>query len=279
MTFEEQYLKLLKETLTEGVKIESRNGATRAISNTTIKADCRNDKLPLITTKKVNYRAAIVELLWFMRGDTNIKYLNDHGVHIWDLWADENGELGPIYGKQWKRQLRKLLKEAKRHPYSRRLLLNSWQLDDLPKMALVPCHYSFQIVNYPTNKFMVNTLTEQREVTSKRTIIDTDLIVNMRSSDAFLGMPFNLVNYSVLLHLICSEINSNPRNLYINSGIFHIYENHIDAVTEQLERTPYKNTARLQGTYHGLDIEDLTIDDFMILGYKSHAKISAPVSK
>lgn len=279
MQFEDTYLELLRKTLKEGVKIESRNGVTHAISNTTIQASCRKDHIPLITTKEVNYRAAIVELLWFMRGETNLDFLHKYGVHIWDLWADKDGELGPIYGHQWKKQLRQLLTEAKRHPYSRRLLLNSWQLNDLPRMALVPCHYSFQILNYPTNKIKLTTKRGTQEVTSNRTILDTDLIVTMRSSDAFLGMPFNLVNYGVLLHLICSELGSNARNLYINSGQFHIYENHIEAVEEQLTRSQYKNTARLQGTYPGLDIEDLTPDDFIVLDYKHHPKIRAKVSK
>lgn len=229
MNYEAQYRQLLKRCMQYGVQCDARNDNTTALINTTITADCSDNKIPIITTKKVNYEAAIVETLWFLRGSTTLHYLHKYGVHIWDQWAD-GGNLGPIYGEQWDRQLDTVLHEARKNPFSRRLLVNSWQLDDLDAMALPPCHYAFQIVNYyelPHNKLC------------------TDLVVTMRSSDAFIGMPFNLVNYGVLLHIICKELGTEARNLHINSANFHIYDIHHEQVKQQLARPYNKNTKML----------------------------------
>jgi len=264
--YEIQYLNTLRHTLAYGLRCVGRNGDTIALCNTTITADCSDQKLPVIRSKTVNYQAAIVELIWFLHGDTNVKYLHDNGVHIWDLWADDDGELGPIYGWQWLRQLFPVLELAKTDPFSRRLLVNSWQLDSLQEMNLVPCHYSFQIVNFLGTDGNIY----------------TDLVVNMRSSDAFIGMPFNLVNYGVLLHIITAIIGTKSRNLHINSANFHIYESHIAQVTRQLGRKFDAKTVqepRLIGTYKDKSLTELHISDFEVVNYKSMGRLAAPVHK
>lgn len=266
MNYESQYRNLLINCLQNGVKCDARNDATIALINTTITADCSDGKLPLITTKKVNYQAAIVETLWFMKGYTNLEYLHKHGVHIWDQWADDNGDLGPIYGDQWGRQLDTVLYEAHRQPFSRRLLVNSWQLDDLDIMALPPCHYAFQIVNY-----------------YEASELCTDLVVTMRSSDAFIGIPFNLVNYGVLLHIISKELGSHARNLHINSANFHIYSVHREQVKRQLARSYNEDTKRLPELcidWSKVDtIYELEPEHFYVKNYEHQGFIKAPVLK
>lgn len=260
MDFEAQYIAQLRKILSQGTKIPSRNGITIQVSNNTISADCSNGRLPILTTKKVNYKAAIIELVWFLQGHANVKFLHDHSVHIWDQWSDYMGDLGPIYGVQWRKQFDNIINQAISDPFSRRLLIDSWNIYDLPFMRLPPCHYAYQIINYPTDY-----------------AIHTDLVVNMRSNDVFIGLPFNLVNYSVLLHYICSLIGTLPRTLYINTAASHIYEGHIDAVITQVPRKPLAHNARLSGPFFGKDVMNLVPSDFAVTGYQSHPFIKAEV--
>lgn len=260
--YETQYLELLKDLIKFGERIPSRNGDTLQLTNKTISADCSDGKIPLITTKKVNYRAAITELIWFLRGEQNVKFLNDHDVHIWDQWADAYGDLGPIYGVQWKKQFNSIIELAKKEPYSRRLLVNSWDVMDLPYMRLPPCHYSFQIVNYPSNK--------------------TDLVVSMRSNDTFVGLPFNLINYSILLNYICSLLGTKAGHLHINVAASHLYREHFDAALEQVQRKPKKcNPTLITSNARWVDkkIFNLTPEMFVIQGYEHHPAIKVPVFK
>jgi thymidylate synthase len=275
---EKTYRRYLKTTLAEGVHISSRNGETLSINNTTIRADCRSGVLPLLLGKTVAWKTAIHELIWMLKGETSVEYLHENNVHIWDLWAKE-GELGPIYGAQWARQLSGILYQSRNDPFSRRLLVNSWQLDDLDEMNLVPCHYAFQILNYPVSELKTQSGKVVDLATSE--VLQTDIVVTMRSSDAFLGMPFNLIGYSVLLNIISSITNTIPGYVYINSGNFHIYKEHIPAVLKYLKNQPaYSNTkeATLSGTYYGRDFEDLAIENFQVNNYRPQfGRIRAPL--
>lgn len=278
---EREYRKLLANTLEHGTHIQGRNGGTLSLNNTTLKIDCRGGRLPLFLSKKVAYKAVIHELIWFLKGDTSLKYMHANNVHIWDLWADEEGELGPIYGHQWSRQLEGILKKAVSDPYSRRLLVNSWQLDDLDKMNLVPCHFSYQLLNYPAQRY-ISISGKDVKLDSTSRIKQTDIVVTMRSSDAFLGMPFNMLSYSILLHLICSKIGTLPGYVYINSGNFHIYDSHIAAVKQQLKNKPVYRTSKeatLSGDFYGKSFNLLEISDFTINNYKPQfGTIKAPLS-
>lgn len=266
-----QYKQLLREILfgTNSYKKDDRTGTgTIGIFGWQSKYDLRKG-FPLITTKKLHTRSIVHELLWFLKGDTNIKYLKDNGVSIWDEWADENGDLGPVYGKQWRNwetkdphvghidQISNLIESIKTNPNSRRLIVSAWNPEDVDKMALPPCHTMFQI----------NCVEESKEM---------DLQLYQRSADVFLGVPFNIASYSLLLHMIAKVTGYTPRYFIHTLGDAHLYSNHIDQAREQLRRIERElPTLRLADRS---DLFDFTYEDIEFLNYNPHPTIKAKVS-
>lgn len=218
---------------------------------------------PLVTTKKVYLKGVIAELLWFLNGDTNIKYLNDNGVHIWDEWADENGDLGPIYGKQWRDwngdhidQIQNAIDLIKNDPYSRRIIVSAWNPSQIPDMALPPCHTFFQFY-----------VTESERL---------DCQIYQRSADMFLGVPFNIASYSLLTMMMAQQTNLRPGRLIWTGGDCHIYLNHLDQVETELHRTPYPFPK--MEIDKAKDIFSYKLEDFHLENYKYHPAIKAPVA-
>lgn len=221
---------------------------------------------PLVTTKKIHLKSIIHELLWFLRGDTNIAYLNNHGVSIWDEWANENGDLGPIYGHQWRSwntadgksvdQISQLIEEIQKNPNSRRLIVNAWNVGELDKMALPPCHLLFQF--YVANGSL-------------------SCLLFQRSADAFLGVPFNIASYSLLTYMIAQQCNLNVGEFIWTGGDCHIYLNHLDAVKTQLSREPFP-PPKLAIKRKPASLFDYTFEDFEFLDYQFHPAIKAAVS-
>jgi thymidylate synthase len=221
---------------------------------------------PLVTTKRLHLRSIIHELLWFLRGDTNIRYLRENGVTIWDEWADQEGDLGPVYGKQWRRwegrdgkvydQIERALDLIRNNPDSRRIIVSAWKVDELEDMALPPCHMLYQFY-----------------------VADGRLSCQLyqRSADMFLGVPFNIASYSMLVHMMADQTGLKPGHFVWTGGDCHIYDNHLDQVREQLSREPHPAPRfRLVRTPDSL--LDYTYDDFVIEGYEYHPSIKAPVA-
>lgn len=269
MTGEKQYLDLMRKIITEGDYREGRNGATYSLFGEQMKFDLR-DGFPLLTTKKLFTHAIVVELLWMLRGMTNVKWLHDYRVTIWDEWADASGNLGPIYGAQWRRwnelndwkgldQIKALIDGIKRDPYGRRHIVTAWNPDELDNMALPPCHCFFQC-----------------HVRDSR----LNLHLYQRSADWFLGVPFNIASYALLTHLIARECGLQPGVFIHSFGDLHIYANHRDAVEKQLSRAdqcfPFP---RLDIDPNAPGIFDILPEHIRIDGYVSHGTITAPVSK
>lgn len=260
------YLALCERILTEGSKKEDRTGTgTISIFGHQMRFDLQ-EGFPLLTTKKLHLRSIIYELLWFLRGDTNIKYLQDHGVSIWNEWADENGDLGPVYGKQWRSfeganqqtvdQITWLIDEIKRKPDSRRLIVSAWNPVEIEGMALPPCHCLFQFY-----------------------ISDGKLSCQLyqRSADVFLGVPFNIASYALLTHLIAQVTGYAPGDFVHTFGDAHIYLNHLDQIKEQLSRQPY-SLPQLQLNSTVTSIFDFQYDDIEIINYQAHPHIKGSVS-
>ena len=257
-----EYHNLIKKILTFGTDSPDRTKVgTRSIFgaqlffNTSI-------AFPLLTTKKIHFKSVLHELLWFISGNTNIKYLKDNGVNIWNEWADENGDLGPIYGKQWcnwngVNQLKNVIESINVDPFSRRHIVSAWNVSDLPLMKLPPCHNFFQF-----------------NVDSKNNL---DLMVNMRSCDVFLGLPFNIASYAVLLQIIAQCTNKNKGVLIFNLGNTHIYHNHFEQCDELLKRKEFE-CPQLKINLEKSNIDDFVYSDFELLRYKSHPAIKAPVA-
>jgi thymidylate synthase len=365
-----QYQDLLQHILDNGVEKKDRTGTgTLSVFGYQIRHNMK-DGFPLLTTKKMAWKTMVTELLWFLRGDTNIKYLVDNNCHIWDgdayknycnkqleYWKDENGEiwhryskeefinkiktddefakkwgeLGPIYGKQWRSwykrkvrlrsdvvgepltlpeifevkipidQIANLISELKTNPDSRRLMVNAWNVGELDQMVLPPCHYSFQVYTRELS------LDERLDLMRKRTrdgTVDYDnrhhgfldyhniptraisLMWNQRSVDTFLGLPFNIASYGLLLELIAKAVNMIPDELIGNLGDVHLYSNHIEQAKEQISRTPYDlpkliiNDEFWNHEYQTIDgwINSMEIGDFQVEGYQSHPTIKAPLS-
>src|SRR3990167_9089684 len=223
-----QYLDFLHHIKTQGNFKTDRTGVgTMSIFGYEMRFDLRK-YFPLVTTKKIYTKGFIYELLWFLNGDTNIKYLQDNHVHIWDEWADENGDLGPLYGKQWRAwitkeghvidQMSELLNAIKTNPHSRRLIVSAWNVGELDKMALAPCHLLFQF--YVVNAGLSCKLIQ-------------------RSADAFLGVPFNIAEYSLLTHMVAQQCDLKVGDFILSGGDCHIYSNHLEQVEKQLSRQPY----------------------------------------
>lgn len=260
------YLDFLQHILNHGVDRPDRTGTgTRSVFGYDMRFKL-SDGFPLVTTKKVHLKSVIYELLWFLRGETNIKFLHDNGVTIWDEWADFNGELGPVYGKQWRHwvcadgrvidQLQEVQSEIKKNPYSRRLLVSAWNVGELDKMALPPCHVLFQF--YVSQGLLSCQLT-------------------MRSADAFLGVPFNMVSYALLTHMMAQQCNLGVGEFIWSGGDCHIYANHFDQVKEQLTREP-RALPQLHIKRRPKNLFDYQFDDFEFLNYHPHPSIKAPIA-
>ncbi len=261
-----QYQELLQRILDTGVRKEDRTGTgTLSVFAHQMRFNLQ-DGFPLLTTKKLHTRSIIHELLWFLKGDTNTAYLHDNKVTIWDEWADENGDLGPIYGKQWRAweakdgrvidQIGELIEQIKKTPDSRRLLVSAWNVGDLDKMALPPCHIIFQF--YVAN----NRLSCQ---------------LYQRSADVFLGVPFNIASYALLTHMIAQVCGLDVGEFIHTTGDTHLYLNHIEQARLQLSRTPYKlPTLKLNESI--TDINDFKYEDIAIENYESHPHIKASVA-
>lgn len=261
-----QYLDFLKYILANGSYKQDRTG-TGIISVFSYEMRFDLSKgFPLVTTKKVHLKSIIYELLWFLRGDTNIKYLNDNGVTIWDEWADAEGNLGPVYGKQWRAwqsadgntidQMSNLIKEIKNNPDSRRLIVSAWNVGELSKMRLPPCHLLFQF--YVSHKKLSCKLIQ-------------------RSADAFLGVPFNIASYALLTHMIAQQCDLEVGEFIWSGGDCHIYSNHIEQVKEQLSREPYP-LPQLIIKRKPPSLFEYEYADFEINNYVCHPAIKAPVA-
>lgn len=263
---EQSYLDLLHHVMENGTKVPDRTGVgTRTTFGAQIRFDL-TEGFPLITTKKLYTRAIIHELLWILKGDTNIGYLRDNNVHIWDEWADEKGDLGPVYGKQWRHwegaegkvvdQISELIENLKNNPHSRRHVITAWNVAELENMALAPCHCLFQF-HVANNKLSCQ--------------------LYQRSADMFLGVPFNIASYALLTHMIAQVVGLEVGDFVHTFGDAHIYNNHEDQVREQLTRTPYPfPTLKLNPDVS--DIFSFTAEDITIEGYKCHPTIKAPVA-
>lgn len=260
------YLDLCERILTEGIKKEDRTGTgTLSVFGHQMRFNL-NAGFPLVTTKKLHTRSIIYELLWFLQGNTNVQYLQEHGVHIWDAWADEQGDLGPIYGKQWRSfsgangktvdQLQWVIDEIKRNPASRRLIISAWNPPELADMALPPCHCLFQ--------FYV----AQGKLSCQ---------LYQRSADIFLGLPFNIASYALLTHMVAHVTGLEPGEFIHTLGDAHLYVNHIEQVQEQLTRTPYPlPTLRLNPDIQALF--DFRFADVEIFNYQAHPHIKGSVA-
>jgi len=261
-----QYHDYLKYILENGIKKEDRTGTgTISIFGYQMRFDL-NKGFPLVTTKKLHFKSIAYELLWFLSGDTNIKFLNDNGVKIWNEWADENGDLGAVYGKQWRAwetslgetidQITDLINQIKNNPDSRRLIVSAWNVGQLKNMALPPCHYTFQF--YVSEGKLSCMLTQ-------------------RSADSFLGVPYNIASYSLLTHMIAQQCNLEAREFIWSGGDCHIYLNHLEQVEKQLSRTPC-DLPKLRFNRKPDSIFDYKYEDFEILDYKAYPHIKGVVA-
>ena len=261
-----QYLDLLRHVLEHGTEKADRTGTgTRSVFGWQMRFDLR-EGFPLVTTKKLHLRSIIHELLWFLQGETNIAYLKDNKVSIWDEWADERGELGPVYGKQWRSwegadgqthdQIAWLIDEIRRNPDSRRLIVSAWNVAELPKMALMPCHSLFQFY-----------------------VADGKLSCQLyqRSGDIFLGVPFNIASYALLTHMVAQVCGLQVGDFVHTLGDAHLYSNHYEQAREQLSRTP-RALPTLKLNPDVTDLFGFAFEDIAIHGYAPHPAIRAPVS-
>jgi thymidylate synthase len=371
---ETQYLHLLEDILEKGVKKETRNGVTISIFGRQIRHNMK-DGFPLLTTKKMAWKTMVTELLWFLRGDTNIKYLVDNNCHIWDGDAYKNylhkvirdkdivrylksysvdtngvptiepyskeefierikndnefakkyGELGPVYGKQWRKwgtrewvhlsatderpemdalmpayidQIQNLISELKTNPDSRRLMVNAWNVGELDQMVLPPCHYGFQVytrelsvverMEYYGKHYMKENETKSYDELLKVEYDELNvptraisLMWNQRSVDTFLGLPFNIASYGLLLEIIAKAVNMVPDELIGNLGDVHLYSNHIEQAKEQISRKPFelpKLGMDFRDGEYDINLTDFVHDDFYLIDYQSHPTIKAPLS-
>jgi len=269
--FMQQYLDLLSHVMENGIDRMDRTGTgTRGVFGYQMRFDLA-DGFPMVTTKKLHRKSIVHELIWFLTGDTNIKYLQDHKVRIWDEWADENGDLGPVYGKQWRRwegppnedgtttvidQVDKVIAAIKTNPYSRRHIVSAWNPADVDDMALPPCHCLFQF-HVANGKLSCQ--------------------LYQRSADIFLGVPFNIASYALLTHMMAQVCDLDVGDFVHSFGDAHIYSNHFEQVRTQLSRTP-KSLPRLKLNKDITSIYDFTYHDVKILGYESYPHIAGKVA-
>lgn len=273
----QQYLKLVQHIIDTGTdKSDRTRTGTRSVFGYQMRFDLA-EGFPLVTTKKTHLKSIIYELLWFLQGDTNIKYLKDHNVGIWDEWADENGDLGPVYGKQWRSwegtdgmvvdQVKDLIHQIKNNPDSRRMIISAWNVAELPKMKLMPCHCLFQFYTSPPTPL-------QRERGVKGRL---SCQLYQRSADVFLGVPFNIASYALLTMMIAQVCDMEPGEFVHSFGDVHLYSNHFEQANLQLTRTPFP-LPQMKINAAVKDIFDFKFEDFELLNYQSHPAIKAPVA-
>tara|TARA_B100000530_G_C15903599_1_gene466434 strand:- start:591 stop:1436 length:846 start_codon:yes stop_codon:yes gene_type:complete len=262
----DEYLKLMQHILDEGVEKQDRTGTgTLSVFGYQMRFDLQKG-FPMVTTKKLHLRSIVHELLWFIKGDTNVKYLQDNGVRIWNEWADENGDLGPVYGKQWRKweskdgriidQLEQAIEQIKNNPNSRRIIVSAWNVGELDEMALMPCHAFFQF-----------------HVADGR----LNCQLYQRSADVFLGVPFNIASYALLTHMMAQVCGLEAGTFVHTLGDAHLYMNHLDQAREQVSREPLAlPTIKLDPTITSID--DFTFESLEVIGYEHHPHISAPIS-
>lgn len=261
-----QYLDLLDEVLREGTVKEDRTGTgTLSVFGRQLRFDL-DQGFPLLTTKQLHLKSIIYELLWFLSGDTNVRYLQEHGVRIWNEWADDHGDLGHIYGYQWRSwpdydggsidQIATIVDDIRCTPDSRRLIVSAWNVADLPRMNLPPCHLLFQFY-----------------------VADGRLSLQLyqRSADLFLGVPFNIASYALLLQMTAQVTGLRPGDFILTLGDAHIYRNHLDQVRQQLSRTP-RPLPRMELNPARSSLFDFRYDDFRLVGYDPHPHIAGSVS-
>lgn len=262
----QQYLNLLQHIIDTGVDKSDRTGTgTRSVFGYQMRFNL-SEGFPLVTTKKTHLKSIIHELLWFLNGDTNIGYLKEHNVKIWDEWADENGDLGPVYGKQWRSwhgadgvvvdQVKDLIHQLKTNPDSRRMIISAWNVADLPKMKLMPCHCLFQF--YVSNGKLSCQLYQ-------------------RSADVFLGVPFNIASYALLTMMIAQVCDLEPGEFVWTGGDTHLYSNHFEQAQLQLTRTPFP-LPQMKINPAVKDIFSFKFEDFELVNYQCHPGIKAPVA-
>lgn len=261
-----QYHQLLQHILDQGVHKSDRTGTgTISVFGYQMRFDL-SEGFPMVTTKKLHLKSIVYELLWFLKGDTNIKYLNDHGVSIWNEWADANGDLGPVYGKQWVHwqtldgkqinQIEQAVQQIKNNPDSRRILVSAWNVADLPQMALSPCHALFQFY-----------------------VAEGKLSCQLyqRSADVFLGVPFNIASYALLTMMMAQVCDLEPGDFVHTFGDVHLYSNHIEQAQLQLSREP-RPLPQMKLNPEVKDIFAFQFEDFELVGYNPHPHIKAPVA-
>lgn len=262
----QQYLDLMRHVLEHGTDKSDRTGTgTRSVFGHQMRFDL-SQGFPALTTKKLHLRSIIHELLWFLKGETNIRYLKDNGVSIWDEWADANGELGPVYGSQWRSwptadgrhidQISQVLAQIKANPDSRRLIVSAWNVGEIEKMKLPPCHAFFQFY-----------------------VADGKLSCQLyqRSADIFLGVPFNIASYALLVLMVAQVCDLKPGDFVWTGGDCHLYSNHFEQAKEQLSRTP-RHLPTLRINPEVKDLFAFKFEDFELVGYEPHAHIKAPVA-
>ncbi len=258
-----QYLDLLSDIMENGVDKMDRTGTgTRSVFGRQMRFDLSKG-FPLVTTKKVHLKSIIYELLWFLKGDTNVKYLQDHGVRIWNEWADENGELGPVYGSQWRNwngegidQIAEVIATLKKNPNDRRMIVSAWNVSKIAEMHLPPCHMMFQF--YVANNKL-------------------SCMLYQRSCDMFLGVPFNIASYALLTMMVAQVCGYEPGEFVHTLGDTHIYHNHFEQVKEQLSHTPYP-LPQMKINPNVKDINDFKYEDFELVNYQSYDTIKAKVA-
>ena len=259
----QQYLDLLRDIMENGVDKMDRTGVgTRSVFGRQMRFDLSKG-FPLVTTKKVHLKSIIYELLWFLRGETNVKYLQEHGVRIWNEWADENGELGPVYGSQWRNwngegidQIAEVINTLKTKPNDRRMIVSAWNVGKIAEMHLPPCHMMFQFY-----------------------VADNKLscMLYQRSCDMFLGVPFNIASYALLTMMVAQVCGLEPGEFIHTLGDTHIYHNHFEQVKEQLSHTPYP-LPQMKINPNVKDINDFKYEDFELVNYQSYDTIKAKVA-
>lgn len=259
----QQYLDLLQDIMEHGVDKMDRTGTgTRSVFGRQMRFDLSKG-FPLVTTKKVHLKSIIYELLWFLKGDTNVKYLQEHGVRIWNEWADENGELGPVYGSQWRNwngegidQIAQVVETLKKNPNDRRMIVSAWNVGKIAEMHLPPCHMMFQF--YVANNKL-------------------SCMLYQRSCDMFLGVPFNIASYALLTMMMAQVCGYEPGEFVHTLGDTHIYHNHFEQVREQLSHTPYP-LPQMKINPNVKDINDFKFEDFELVNYQSYDTIRAQVA-
>jgi len=303
------YHEQIRHVLKNGVRKPNRTGIdTIGVFGHQMRFDLRDGTIPLITTKKMHTRSIIHEILWYLKGDSNIQYLKDNNVTIWDEWADENGDLGPVYGVQWRGwrgfdehaelpfgvdQIANVIDKLKNNPNDRRMIVSAWNVAALPDMKLPPCHYAFQFYARPLTD--LDRIRLATKIYNPEDVMSSDngavafcdeinipkyqlsLLLNQRSCDVGLGVPFNIVQYSILLRMFCEVANMVPGEFIWSGADVHIYENHIDALQEQLLREPYPSpTFKFARKIDSID--NFKFEDFIIENYASHPTIKMDVA-